>query len=85
MPGRLFSLPGDISVLSRQSRLVSRQIKISYQQDCECLERSALFPIVRLHIPFQGSGSVAARKSSMENLTSTPFSIRVSGSAFINQ
>lgn len=36
-------------------------------------------------MPFHGSGSVAARKSSMENLTSTPFSKRDSGSAFINQ
>lgn len=37
------------------------------------------------YIPSQGSGSVLLAKSSIENLTSTPFSIRDSGSAFMSQ
>lgn len=36
-------------------------------------------------MPSQGSGSVFAARSSMENLTSTPFSGRDSGSAFMSQ
>lgn len=35
--------------------------------------------------PSQPSGSVLAARSSIENLTSTPFSIRDSGSAFMSQ
>lgn len=37
------------------------------------------------NVPSHGSGSLRAAKSSMENFTSTPFSSRESGSAFINQ
>lgn len=36
-------------------------------------------------LPSQGSGSFLLAKSSIENLTSTPFSMRVSGSAFMSQ
>jgi len=36
-------------------------------------------------LPSQGSGPVLAARSSIENLTSTPFVIRVSGSAFKSQ
>lgn len=36
-------------------------------------------------VPSHGSGSVAACRSSIENLTSTPFTIRDSGSAFRSQ
>ena len=39
----------------------------------------------RRDIPSQGSGSVLAARSSMENLTSWPFSRRDSGSAFRSQ
>lgn len=44
-----------------------------------------LLLIDRTNIPSQGSGSFAAARSSIENLTSTPFSMRDSGSAFISQ
>lgn len=37
------------------------------------------------NIPSQGSGSVRDARSSMENLTSTPLSSRVSGSALSSQ
>lgn len=37
------------------------------------------------NVPSHGSGSLREAKSSMENFTSTPFSNRDSGSAFINQ
>ena len=37
------------------------------------------------NIPSHGSGFVRDSRSWMENLTSTPFSIRLSGSAFISQ
>lgn len=36
-------------------------------------------------VPSHGSGSVRALRSSIENLTSVPFSRRVSGSAFMSQ
>lgn len=36
-------------------------------------------------LPSQGSGSVLAARSSMENLISMPFSNRDSGSAFMSQ
>jgi hypothetical protein len=39
----------------------------------------------RANIPSQASGTVVAARSSMENFTSTPFSMRDSGSAFISQ
>lgn len=39
----------------------------------------------RKDVPSHGSGSVRAARSSIENLTSTPFSMRVSGSAFKSQ
>lgn len=42
-------------------------------------------PVPGESVPSQGSGSLRERKSSMENFTSTPFSIRESGSAFISQ
>lgn len=38
-----------------------------------------------VHSPSHGSGSVLAARSSMENLTSTPFSMRDSGSALSSQ
>ncbi len=38
-----------------------------------------------IHLPSQGSGSVLAARSSMENLISWPLSSRDSGSAFISQ
>ena len=40
---------------------------------------------VRNNIPSQGSGSVFAARSSIENLMSWPFSRRDSGSAFMSQ
>src|SRR3954452_22551760 len=39
----------------------------------------------RANIPSQASGTVLAARSSIENFTSTPFSMRDSGSAFISQ
>lgn len=39
----------------------------------------------RANVPSQGSGTVAAARSSIENFTSTPFSMRDSGSAFMSQ
>lgn len=36
-------------------------------------------------LPSQGSGSVRDARSSIENFTSTPFSTRDSGSAFMSQ
>lgn len=51
-----------------------------------CMNGSAFACIeMRWDLPSHGSGSVLAARSSIEKETSTPFSKRVSGSAFISQ